>query len=315
MLTLLLIAAAALLGGAMYAYRITFYSAPQKPKKKSNKPGQSNPFLASQYDPYRVEMRRLRDQLQNRPCEFVTTKSRDGLTLSGRYYHVADGAPLAIGFHGYRSSWLIDFSFGSELTEQMGHNLLLVDQRAQGLSQGHTITFGLLERQDLICWVEYANERFGTHTPIFLYGVSMGGATVLMTPQEQLTPNVKGIIADCPYANALEIILYVAKAMPIPQWITKPLVILGARIYGCFSIRETDARAELAKGHLPVLILHGDQDTFVPDFMSDVAACNPDLIHRHLFPSADHGISCLVDPQRYRKIVTEFVENALKTAK
>ena len=312
MLIFLLILLAVLLGGSLYAYRITYYSTPEKPKKKSNKPGQSNPFLASQYDPYRVEMRRLRDQLQNRPCEFVTTKSRDGLTLSGRYYHVADGAPLAIGFHGYRSSWLIDFSFGSELTEQMGQNLLLVDQRAQGISQGHTITFGLLERQDLICWVEYANERFGDHTPIFLYGVSMGGATVLMTPQEQLPSNVKGIISDCPYANALEIILHVAKSMPIPQWLIKPLVILGARIYGGFNLLETDARRELKKGHLPVLILHGTCDTFVPDSMSDVEECNPALIQRHLFPGADHGISCLVDPQRYRTIVTDFVANAMR---
>lgn len=312
MLTVLLIAAAVLLGGALYAYRITFYSAPQKPKKKSNKPEQSNPFLASQYDPYRVEMRRLRDKLQNRPCEFVTTRSRDGLTLSGRYYHVADGAPLAIGFHGYRSSWLIDFSFGSELTEQMGHNLLLVDQRAQGISQGRTITFGLLERQDLVCWVEYANQRFGDHTPIFLYGVSMGGATVLMAPQDQLTPNVKAIIADCPYANALDIILHVAKAMPIPQWVVKPLVILGARIYGRFDLLETDAYAELSKGHLPVLIFHGEKDTFVPDTMSEVVKCNPQLIQRHTFPGADHGISCLVDPERYRKIAIAFVEKTLK---
>lgn len=312
MLTILLIAAVGLLGGALYAYRITFYSAPQKPKKKSNKPGQSNPFLASQYDPYRAEMRRLREQLQNRPCEFVTTRSRDGLTLSGRYYHVADGAPLAIGFHGYRSSWLIDFSFGSELTEQMGHNLLLVDQRAQGISQGRTITFGLLERQDLVCWVEYANERFGDHTPIFLYGVSMGGATVLMTPQDRLTPNVKAIIADCPYANALEIILHVAKAMPIPQWVVKPLVILGARIYGRFDLQETDAYAELSRGHLPVLIFHGEKDTFVPDSMSEVVKCDPERIQRHTFPGADHGISALVDPERYRKIAFDFVEKALK---
>ena len=309
---LLLFAALLLLGSAYYAYRITFYSPKTRPKKKSKKPGQSNPFLASQYDPYRMEMRRLRDQLQNRPCEFVTTLSHDGLTLSARYYHVADGAPLVIGFHGYRSSWLVDFAFGSELTEQMGMNLLLVDQRAHGISQGRTITFGLLERLDLIRWVEYANDRFGVQTPIFLYGVSMGGATVLMTPQTQLSPNVKGIVSDCPYANALEIILHVAKDMPIPQWVIRPLVLLGSKVYGRFDLTQTDARQELKNGHLPVLILHGDRDTFVPDFMSDLSSIDPSRIQRHIFPGADHGISCLVDPERYRKLVTEFVESAMK---
>ena len=304
MVIALLIAAAVLLGGAYYAYRISFFS----PKKgRDKRPSTSSPT----YDPYRPEMKRLYEQLMQRECEIVTVRSHDGLTLSGRYYHVEDGAPLDICFHGYRSSWMTDFSGGSELSRQMGHNLLLIDQRAHGKSQGSTITFGLLERQDLLAWVKWANSRFGCEPPIFLYGISMGGATVLMAPQEQLPGNVKGIIADCPYANAMEIILHVAKSMPIPLWLTKPFVILGARIFGRFDIRETDARKELPHAKIPVLIIHGEADGFVPAEMSDLASCNPQYITRHTFPGADHGISYLVDPQRYRKIVMEFVDQAM----
>ena len=304
MLMLLLIAAAVLLGGAYYAYRISFFS----PKKgRDKRPSTSS----STYDPYRPEMKRLYEQLMGRECEIVTVQSHDGLTLSGRYYHVRDGAPLDICFHGYRSSWMTDFSGGSELSHQMGHNLLLIDQRAHGKSQGSTITFGLKERQDLLAWVQWANDRFGGDTPIFLYGISMGGATVLMAPQEQLPRNIKGIIADCPYANAMEIILHVAKSMPIPLWLTKPFVILGAWIFGRFDVRETDARKEIAKAKIPVLIIHGEADGFVPAEMSDLVSRNPRYITRHSFPGADHGISYLVDPQRYRKIVMEFVDQAL----
>ena len=304
MLMLLLIAAAVLLGGAYYAYRISFFS----PKKgRDKRPSTSS----STYDPYRPEMKRLYEQLMGRECAIVTVQSHDGLTLSGRYYHVRDGAPLDICFHGYRSSWMTDFSGGSELSHQMGHNLLLIDQRAHGKSQGSTITFGLKERQDLLVWVQWANDRFGGDTPIFLYGISMGGATVLMAPQEQLPGNVKGIIADCPYANAMEIILHVAKSMPIPLWLTKPFVILGAWIFGRFDVRETDARKELPHARIPVLIIHGEADGFVPAEMSDLVSCNPRYITRHTFPGADHGISYLVDPLRYRKIVMEFVDQAM----
>ena len=304
MLIILLIAAAVLLGGAYYAYRISFFS----PKKgRDKRPSTGSPT----YDPYRPEMKRLYEQLMQRECEIVTAKSHDGLTLSGQYYRVSDGAPVDICFHGYRSSWMTDFSGGSELSLQMGHNLLLIDQRAHGKSQGSTITFGLLERLDLLTWVDYISSRFGSGTPIFLYGISMGGATVLMAPQEKLPSNVKGIIADCPYANAMEIILHVAKDMPIPLWLTKPFVILGARIFGRFDIRETDARAEIAKAKIPVLIIHGEADGFVPAEMSDLVSSNPGHITRHTFPGADHGISYLVDPQRYRKIVMDFVEQAL----
>lgn len=301
---ILLLLCAAVLGGAYYAYHIAFFS----PKEGRDKRPSTD---SSAYDPYRPEMKRLYNLLMARQCEIVTVTSHDGLTLSGRYYHVADGASVDICFHGYRSSWMTDFSGGSELSQQMGHNLLLVDQRAHGKSQGRTIAFGLLERLDLLAWVDYISGRFGCDTPIFLYGISMGGATVLMAPQEQLPDNVMGIIADCPYANAMEIILHVAKSMPIPLWLTKPFVILGARIFGHFDIRQTDARAELVHAKIPVLILHGEADGFVPPEMSELVSCNPRYITRHIFPGANHGLSMLSDPVRYKQIVTEFVEEAL----
>jgi len=78
-----------------------------------------------------------------------------------------------------------------------------------------------------------------------------------------------------------------------------------------FDIRETDARKELPHAKIPVLIIHGEADGFVPAEMSDLASCNPEYITRHTFPGADHGISYLVDPQRYKQIVRQFVEQAL----
>ena len=81
-------------GGAYYAYRLAFYS-PAKDREKIPE------IKGEQYEIHKPAMRDLFRELQNRPCEFVTVSSRDGLTLSGRYYHTADGAPLAIGFHGY----------------------------------------------------------------------------------------------------------------------------------------------------------------------------------------------------------------------
>ncbi len=293
-----------LLGGGYYAYHVAFYA---PINNRDRLPSTSSPL----YDPYRPEMKRLYHQLADRSCEFVTVQSHDGLTLSGRYYHIHDGAPLDIGFHGYRSSCMTDFSGGSEISFEMGHNLLLIDQRAHGRSQGRTIAFGILERLDILAWVSWANARFGSSTPIFLYGVSMGGATVLMAPQKQLPKNVKGIVADCPYASPMEIILHVAKSMPLPQFLVKPFVILGARIFGGFDIQQTDAGKELAHAKIPVLILHGEADGFVPCAMSDLVHVNPDCITRHTFPGADHGISCLVDNERYKRIVMDFVNQAL----
>ncbi len=306
-MTILLFLTAALLivlGGAFYAYRVAFFS-PMKDREKL--PSVKDP----QYDPYRADMSRLFHQLNNHPYEAVSIYSHDGLKLFGRYYHVKDGAPLDIGFHGYRSSYLTDFSGGSELSFQMEHNLLLIDERAHGKSQGHSITFGIQERQDVLSWVYYALERFGMDTKILLYGVSMGGATVLMASELELPENVKGIIADCPYASPLDIILYVGKDHPVPLWLIRPFTILGAKIFGGFRIRETDAVRAVKNAKIPILIIHGEADNFVPTAMSDLVSHNPALITRHTFPGAAHGISYLVDAPRYQKIVKEFVERIL----
>lgn len=303
---LLCIVAAALLGGAYYAYRIAFY-APMKDREKEPS------AEAAQYDPFRDEIVRLFRQISQRPCESVTIQSYDGLTLFGRYYHVKDGAPLDIGFHGYRSSSFTDFAGGSELSFRLGHNLLLVDQRAHGKSEGRTIAFGVQERWDVLSWVEYAVDRFGPDTKITLYGVSMGAATVLMASGLELPENVKGIIADCPYSSPMDIILHVGRTNPLPQWLIRPFAILGAKIFGGFDIQEMDAGRAVQNATVPILIIHGEADGFVPCDMSGPAYdANPKLVTRLTFPGAGHALSYMVDTQRYWQVVTEFMEKILK---
>lgn len=294
-----------ILGGSWYAYRIAFYS-PSKDREKI--PEVTDP----KYQPYKAVIRDLFHALENRPCEFVTIKSHDGLTLSGRYYHQKDGAPLAIGFHGYKSCWLTDFCGGADIAFQMGQNVLLIDERAHGKSQGRTITFGIKERQDLLCWIDYALGRFGADTKILLYGVSMGGATVVMASGLDLPENVKGIVADCPYSAPLDIILEVGRQQNYPVKLIRPFVILGAKIYGGFDVRETSGQEAVKYAKVPILIIHGEADSFVPAEMSRVIQeANPEMIRRHTFPGADHALSYMVDTARYHKLVKEFMAEVL----
>ncbi len=306
MVWILLLLVLILLGGAGYAYRIAFYMSAADRTKKGT--------IEGPYEVHRAEIIRTIDLLKSRPCETVTIRSHDGLFLSGRYYHHCDGAPLAIGFHGYRSSAFSDFAWGSEMIlDTLGHNLLLVDERAHGRSQGRTISFGIQERFDVLAWTQYARQRFGADTPMVLYGISMGAATVLMASGLPLPETVRGIVADCPYSVPLDIILHVGEtANPLPTWLMKPFLLLGARIFGGFDLQAMDALRAVKQARVPILVLHGEADGFVPAFMSEgPQQANPTLVQRFTFPGADHAISCMVQPERYRQIVTEFVQRVL----
>lgn len=113
LLLLLCLVLAAVLAGAGYAYRKAFYSSYQ------NRDYLHAP-LSRRTERYRAEMERIFIALADRPFEPVAIRSQEGLTLTGRYYHIRDGAPLDLCFHGYRSTLLTDLCCFSEPGDDVG---------------------------------------------------------------------------------------------------------------------------------------------------------------------------------------------------
>lgn len=293
---------------AWYSYRTAFYS-PEKRKEDDYAIPRGE-----QYEKERQRMLSLIRQMDEIPYEAVTISAQDGTKLSARYYHVRDGAPLQIQFHGYRGTAVRDFCGGNKLAREAGQNTLVVDQRAHGKSGGTTITFGIRERMDCLCWAEYANQRFGSDTPIFLSGVSMGAATVLMASELELPTNVIGIIADCPYSSPEAIIRKVCREdMRLPPILVMPFIRLGARLFGHFDLREASAVQAVRNTNVPILLLHGEDDRFVPCDMSREIfdACTGEQT-RITFPGAGHGLSYIVDTGTYSEAVSRFVDQCLQ---
>ena len=289
-----------------FAYKKTFFA--DRTKKKDPYQG----IDKRAYKPYEAKIRAYIDSILSLPCEKVEITSRDGLKLSARYYHVRDGAPLEIHCHGYRSTPLRDFAISGEECFKRRYNLLLIDQRSHGDSEGKTITFGIKERFDVIDWINYAIERFGSDVRILLYGISMGGATVLMAAGEELPDNVRGIIADCPFSSPIGIIAKVAGESGVPSFLAKLFAISGARIFGGFSILETSPKEAVKNAKAPILLFHGEADTFVPDYMSDeIYEANPSIILKKI-PEAGHAVCYLCDAEGYRSVFNGFRDEVLK---
>ncbi len=260
------------------------------------------------------EMRKKVEALAALPFERVSITSRDGVRLFARYYHVKDGAPLEIQCHGYRGMALRDFCGGTPLGIQLSHNVLLIDQRAHGESEGNAISFGIRERFDILDWVLYAEERFGA-VPILLVGISMGGASVLMAGGEELPASVCGIVADCPYSSPRDIITSVIRMMHLPPALAYPLVATSARLFGGFSLASCTAIDAVGRCRVPVLLLHGEEDRLVPcDMSRAMHAAAPERVTLYTFPGADHGMSFMSDPARYETAIGDFCDACLKEA-
>lgn len=295
---------ALLLLSAGITYRLAFYRNPQKQK--------SDPYSnisKGNYGKYESISRGLIDGALAMPYEDVYTTSRDGLRLRGRLYMLKEGAPVVIQFHGYKSTPMKDFSGAGVMCREFGYNMIMIDQRAHGESQGRTISFGLKERLDALCWIDYAISRFGKDVKIALQGISMGAATVLLASGEDLPCNVKGIMADCPFSTAEAVLRSEIGKMGLPHKIFYPLLRLGGIIFGKFDASKIDVVAAVRRSKLPILLVHGREDGLVPFYMSEELAATGKCDFQ-AFDGADHGISYLLDTERYKSMAKSFLENA-----
>ena len=222
-----------------------------------------------------------------------------------------DGAPLEIHFHGFKSISVHDFSGGTTKAIRRGHNVLLVDQRAHGKSEGATISFGAKERYDVLSWCEYAVERFGGGVKIVLVGISMGAATVLMASALALPKNVAGIIADCPFSTPDGIVKKVMRDMKLPVPLLVPFVRVGGIIFGGFDILSASPVSAVKATKIPILIIHGEGDKLVPVQMSDELCEAGATVTLHKFPEAGHGLSFVFDNERYLRTLDDFYKKIL----
>lgn len=280
-------------------YRYTFYS----PKK-----GQNDDYnlYAPMYRGHEEEIIKLIDSIRNvKPYEDVFIKSFDKLKLHARVYKNKNSRTVAILCHGYRGTAYRDFSGGAKEVIEMGYNVILIDERAHGQSEGHSITFGIREVEDLISWVKYAKERFGEDIKLVLIGISMGGATVLMASDKV---GKAKIIADAPYTSPKIMLSETIKSIKLPVKIFYPILNLSAIIFAHTNMNKLSAYDAIKNTTNDVLIIHGDSDGVVPHHISyELYQAYPDKIQYELFPNTDHGFSYIIDYQRYKKLLVDFL--------
>lgn len=286
---------------ARFCYRRAFYSA--------NEPlTEEYPIPEGQvYEPHRDVMVAWMKEVRAMEYEEVSITSFDGLTLRGKIYRCNSNGALELMFHGYRGNSERDLCGGVQRAFALGHNVLMVDQRGCGSSDGHVITFGINESRDCLDWTHFAIRHFGPDVKIILTGISMGAATVVITAGQTLPKQVIGVLADCGFTTAREMIQKTIREMKLPAGPAWPFVKLGAKWFGHFNLEETTALEAVKHCTVPAIFFHGEADDFVPCDMSRrlFREC-PTRKALVTVPGAGHGLSYLIQPERYIQALGDF---------
>ena len=187
-------------------------------------------------------------------------------------------------------------------------NILLPDLQYHGKSEGKSIRMGWLDRLDILQWIDVANNLWKSNTMI-LHGVSMGGATVMMTSGEELPKEVKAIVDDCGYTSVKDQFTKELKedfGMPKHPIIDVASIVTKWRFKWNFD--EASAVNQVAKCKLPMLFIHGDSDDYVPTSMvyelyEAKQTGSKDLL---ITEGTAHAKSFLNHPQIYESKIREF---------
>lgn len=252
-----------------------------------------------------------KEWLDKAPKEELTLKSHDGLTLKALFIPSpqTNQRVFVVLAHGYTSKGLDMGVEAKFYNEELGFNVLAPDDRGHGKSEGHYIGFGWHDRLDYLNWIQYLIKTFGQDIKILLHGISMGGATVLMLSGEKLPSNVKAIVSDCAYTSARDILAYQLKRMyGLPPFPILSLTSLLTRIRAGYTFHEASALEQVKKATVPILFIHGREDSFVPFDMVHALykACASEKMLLEV-EGAGHGESLSKDNENYRRTVKAFI--------
>lgn len=246
--------------------------------------------------------------------EVVSILSDDGLRLEGDIFSADPSSHRwLIGVHGYTGNRKQTYDY-ARIYHEAGYHILTPDMRTHGESEGEYIGMGWLDRKDMLHWIELIMER-DPEAEIVLHGVSMGGATVLMTSGEELPDNVVAVIDDCGYTSVWDVFSdEAAYLFHIPEFPLLYTASAFAKLRAGYTFGEASAISQVKKTTIPILFIHGSEDNFVhTDMVYELYAACPSEKALYIAEGAGHGQSFYLDPERYFDEVFRFLESNDKT--
>jgi dipeptidyl aminopeptidase/acylaminoacyl peptidase len=251
--------------------------------------------------------------------ERVAFQTEDGLTLRGWFIPASstEGSSRAAGAVGCRATIVVGHGYPFDKANILSHvlflhgrfNLLFVDFRYFGESEGLYTTAGLLETRDVEASVAYLKERTDVDPQrIGAMGFSMSAAAFILARH----PDIRAIVADSSYSSLEDLVGRQFFFFPGPtKWPLVALTKLYARLLLGVEVDAAAPARTVRELTAPLLIIHGEADSQIPvEHAREIYAhANPATTELWVVPGSDHGQAHAIEGPRYEVRVRTFFEH------
>lgn len=239
-----------------------------------------------------------------------TVSDDDGYT-----YHVSllSAAPptnkFVIFAHGYT-----DTRFGMlkylPHYRRLGFNCIFFDERGHGENKRVPCSYGVKEVKGLLAVIDDTKKRYG-NIKLGIHGESLGGATVLFSLKYDLKGKVDFVVDDCGFCDIVPVLKSAMRNTRVPPFFVYPASLMAKLIYGTSFSEAKPLNAVLnSKNDIPLLIMHGGSDSFIPYWHSEKVNSAYKSYHElHIFNGAEHAVSSIHNSDEYFNVLESFINN------
>ncbi len=233
----------------------------------------------------------------------------DGLKLVGEYFDFG-GTSAALIISGRTESLLYSYYF-AEPFRKAGRNVLVIDNRAHGLSEGKVNSLGCLEYRDVLAWCRLLHDTLGNER-VFLHGICIGSSAALYALTDPACPDyVEGMSAEGMYytfyrsfINHMKIDRPDKMRFPVAQE-----VMLYIRLFSHANVVTDGPFKRIEKLKKPILMLYSREDTYsTPDQAEYLYAHCSAPKQLSWFPHGAHSRIRINDTENYDQTIVSFLQ-------